>query len=74
DISISNLIVSKDNRGFLINLDLAIKEQRVSALGAKGKTRTRAFIAISVTGTACVMCHVMCHAIWLAEHPVARGA
>ncbi|KAK4237599.1 dual serine/threonine and tyrosine protein kinase [Achaetomium macrosporum] len=46
DISIGNLMVSKDNRGFLIDLDLAIKEQRISASGAKGKTGTRAFMAI----------------------------
>ena len=39
-------MVSKDNRGFLIDLDLTIKEQRISASGAKGKTGTRAFIAI----------------------------
>ncbi|RYO76829.1 hypothetical protein DL766_010231 [Monosporascus sp. MC13-8B] len=31
---------------FLIDLDLAIKEQRESASGAKGKTGTRAFMAI----------------------------
>ncbi len=46
DISIGNLMVDKDNRGFLIDLDLAIPEQRVSASGAKGKTGTRAFMAI----------------------------
>ncbi|KAK3689226.1 hypothetical protein B0T22DRAFT_513416 [Podospora appendiculata] len=47
DISISNLMVSKDgNRGFLIDLDLAIEEQRIGASGAKGKTGTRAFMAI----------------------------
>ena len=46
DISIGNLMVSKDNGGFLIDLDLAIKEQRVGASGAKGKTGTRAFMAI----------------------------
>ncbi|KAK3984848.1 hypothetical protein QBC44DRAFT_345753 [Cladorrhinum sp. PSN332] len=46
DISIGNLMVSKDNRGFLIDLDLAIEEQRVRASGAKGKTGTRAFMAI----------------------------
>ncbi|KAK4095776.1 hypothetical protein N658DRAFT_570173 [Parathielavia hyrcaniae] len=46
DISIGNLMVSKDNGGFLIDLDLAVKEQRVSASGAKGKTGTRAFMAI----------------------------
>jgi hypothetical protein len=39
-------MVGKDNRGFLIDLDLAIKEQRISASGAKGKTGTRAFMAI----------------------------
>ncbi|KAL8284310.1 hypothetical protein RB600_008939 [Gaeumannomyces tritici] len=33
-------MVSKDN------LDLAVKEQRISASGAKGKTGTRAFMAI----------------------------
>jgi hypothetical protein len=31
---------------FLIDLDLAIKEQRVSVSGANGKTGTRAFMAI----------------------------
>ncbi|EJT69172.1 hypothetical protein GGTG_13281 [Gaeumannomyces tritici R3-111a-1] len=46
DISIGNLMVSKDNGGFLIDLDLAVKEQRISASGAKGKTGTRAFMAI----------------------------
>jgi len=46
DISIGNLMVGKDNRGFLIDLDLAIKEQHISASGAKGKTSIRAFIAI----------------------------
>ena len=29
DISLNNLMIDKDNRGFLIDLDLAIKEQRV---------------------------------------------
>ncbi|KAB5513466.1 hypothetical protein GE09DRAFT_1013846 [Coniochaeta sp. 2T2.1] len=46
DISIGNLMVGQDNRGFLIDLDLAVKEQRVGASGAKGKTGTRAFMAI----------------------------
>ncbi|KAH8744073.1 hypothetical protein F5883DRAFT_30549 [Diaporthe sp. PMI_573] len=46
DISVGNLMIDKDNRGFLIDLDLAIKEQRLSASGAKGKTGTRAFMAI----------------------------
>jgi hypothetical protein len=46
DISIGNLMVGQDNRGFLIDLDLAIKEQRVGVSGAKGKTGTRAFMAI----------------------------
>lgn len=46
DISIGNLMVGQDDRGFLIDLDLAIKEQRVGVSGAKGKTGTRAFMAI----------------------------
>ncbi|KAK3905920.1 hypothetical protein C8A05DRAFT_41199 [Staphylotrichum tortipilum] len=46
DISIGNLIVDKDNRGFVIDLDLAIRAQRVGASEAKGKTGTRAFMAI----------------------------
>ncbi|KAK4197016.1 hypothetical protein QBC40DRAFT_342334 [Triangularia verruculosa] len=46
DISIGNLMVSKDNGGFLIDLDLAVKEQRVGASGAKGKTGTWAFMAV----------------------------
>ncbi|KAI1209567.1 uncharacterized protein F4807DRAFT_97196 [Annulohypoxylon truncatum] len=51
DISINNLMVNEDNRNpswpsFLIDLDLAIKEQRDGASGAKGKTGTRAFMAI----------------------------
>ncbi|KLU93004.1 hypothetical protein MAPG_11943 [Magnaporthiopsis poae ATCC 64411] len=46
DISIGNLMIGKDNCGFLIDLDLAIKEQRLRASGAKGKTGTRAFMAI----------------------------
>lgn len=46
DISVGNLMIDKDNRGFLIDLDLAIKEQRLGASGAKGKTGTRAFMAI----------------------------
>ncbi len=46
DISIGNLMISTDDGGFLIDLDLAVKEQRVSASGAKGKTGTRAFMAI----------------------------
>jgi hypothetical protein len=46
DISMGNLMVGQDNRAFLINVDLAIKEQRVGASGAKGKTGTRAFMAI----------------------------
>ncbi|KAL2164299.1 hypothetical protein VTH06DRAFT_3515 [Thermothelomyces fergusii] len=46
DISIGNLMVGQDNRGFLIDLDLAIKEERIQASGAKGKTGTRAFMAV----------------------------
>ncbi len=51
DISINNLMVNEDDNNpswpsFLIDLDLAIKEQREGASGAKGKTGTRAFMAI----------------------------
>ncbi|RYO89802.1 hypothetical protein DL766_002691 [Monosporascus sp. MC13-8B] len=50
DISINNLMINEDDNPswpwFLIDLDLAIKEQRESASGAKGKTGTRAFMAI----------------------------
>ncbi|KAI1086862.1 hypothetical protein F5B19DRAFT_487152 [Rostrohypoxylon terebratum] len=51
DISINNLMINEDNSnpswtGFLIDLDLAIKEQREGASGAKTKTGTRAFMAI----------------------------
>jgi serine/threonine protein kinase len=51
DISINNLMVNEDDRNpswraFLIDLDLAVREQREGASGAKGKTGTRAFMAI----------------------------
>jgi serine/threonine protein kinase len=51
DISINNLLINEDpvnpsRRSFLIDLDLAIKEDREGASGAKGKTGTRAFMAI----------------------------
>jgi serine/threonine protein kinase len=51
DISINNLMVNEDDRNpswraFLIDLDLAVREQRENASGAKGKTGTRAFMAI----------------------------
>ncbi|KAI8963086.1 hypothetical protein F5Y11DRAFT_320816 [Daldinia sp. FL1419] len=51
DISINNLLINEDNNnpswpGFLIDLDLAVREQREGASGAKGKTGTRAFMAI----------------------------
>ncbi|KAH7016362.1 uncharacterized protein B0I36DRAFT_396657 [Microdochium trichocladiopsis] len=51
DISINNLMINEDDdniswRSFLIDLDLAVREQRQSASGAKGKTGTRAFMAI----------------------------
>ena len=52
DISPNNLIINEENNGswpaFLINLDLAIKKQRVGFSGARGKTGTRAFMAIGV--------------------------
>ncbi|KAI1463197.1 uncharacterized protein F4812DRAFT_453675 [Daldinia caldariorum] len=51
DILINNLIINEDNNNmfwllFLIDLNLVIKEQREVVSGAKGKTGTRAFIAI----------------------------
>ncbi|KAL7957400.1 hypothetical protein V8C34DRAFT_325171 [Trichoderma compactum] len=51
DISINNLMVNEDGNNpswssFLIDLDLAIKEQRDGASGAKRKTGTRALMAI----------------------------
>ncbi|KAI5927512.1 serine/threonine-protein kinase Sgk2 [Camillea tinctor] len=51
DISISNLMINEDDNNpswlsFLIDLDLAIQEQRKGASGAEGKTGTRAFMAI----------------------------
>ncbi len=53
DISINNLLINEDNSNpswpsFLIDLDLAIKEEREGASGARGKTGTRAFMAIGV--------------------------
>jgi len=53
DVSINNLMMNEeaDNpswKSFLIDLDLAIKEQREGASGADGKTGTRAFMAIGV--------------------------
>lgn len=53
DISVNNLMINEDESNhswpaFLIDLDLAIKEQRVGASGAKGKTGTRAFMAIGL--------------------------
>ncbi|KAK4137726.1 hypothetical protein BT67DRAFT_119307 [Trichocladium antarcticum] len=51
DISINNLMINEDNDNpswpsFLIDLDLAIREKRDCTSGAKGKTGTRAFMAI----------------------------
>ncbi|KAF4630730.1 hypothetical protein G7Y89_g7406 [Cudoniella acicularis] len=51
DILINNLMMNKDEENpswpsFLIDLDLRIKEARREASGARGKTGTRAFIAI----------------------------
>ncbi|KAK1837761.1 hypothetical protein CCHR01_19617 [Colletotrichum chrysophilum] len=51
DISINNLMINEDSGNpswpaFLIDLDLAIREPREGASGAKGKTGTRAFMAI----------------------------
>lgn len=50
DISINNLMVNEDHdnswQSFLIDLDLAIETTREEASGARGKTGTRAFMAI----------------------------
>ncbi|CAG7957260.1 unnamed protein product [Penicillium salamii] len=51
DISVNNLMINEDKRNpswpsFLIDLDLAIREERDGASGANGKTGTRAFMAI----------------------------
>ncbi|KAF2027261.1 hypothetical protein EK21DRAFT_14170, partial [Setomelanomma holmii] len=53
DISPDNLILNKDAKNptwpsFLIDLDLAVKEQREESSKARGKTGTRAFMAIGV--------------------------
>ncbi|KAG6990275.1 hypothetical protein FocnCong_v020558 [Fusarium oxysporum f. sp. conglutinans] len=51
DISINNLMINEDDDNpswpaFVIDLGLATKESREAASGAKGKTGTRAFMAI----------------------------
>jgi hypothetical protein len=51
DISINNLMINENDDNlswpsFLIDLDLTIREDREGASGAKGKTGTRAFMAI----------------------------
>lgn len=51
DISINNIMINEDDDNpswpsFLIDLDLAIKKHREGVSGAKGKTGTRAFMAI----------------------------
>lgn len=53
DISTGNLILNDDEANpswsaFLIDLDLAIKEQRERPSGARGKTGTKAFMAIGL--------------------------
>ncbi|KAE8335194.1 hypothetical protein BDV24DRAFT_169466 [Aspergillus arachidicola] len=53
DISTGNLMINEDEDNdswpaFLIDLDLAIKEDRERASGARGKTGTRAFMAIGL--------------------------
>ncbi|KAJ5907807.1 hypothetical protein N7495_000489 [Penicillium taxi] len=51
DILVNNLMINEDKKNpswpaFLINLDLVIREQREDLSGAKGKTGTRALMAI----------------------------
>ncbi|KAL2753391.1 hypothetical protein ACRALDRAFT_2139748 [Sodiomyces alcalophilus JCM 7366] len=53
DISINNLMINEDSNNpswpsFLIDLDLATRENRARASGEKRKTGTRAFMAIGV--------------------------
>ncbi|KAL2888933.1 kinase-like domain [Ceratocystis lukuohia] len=53
DISINNLMINENDDNpswpsFLIDLDHSIKEQREGSSGAKGKTGTKAFMAIGV--------------------------
>ena len=53
DISINNLIMNEEEgnlswKSFVIDLDLAIKDQREGPSGADGRTGTRAFMAIGV--------------------------
>ncbi|KAI0912631.1 hypothetical protein F4823DRAFT_580547 [Ustulina deusta] len=53
DISINNLIINEGDKkpslsSFLIDLDLAIRIDRIEASGARGMTGTRAFMAIGV--------------------------
>ena len=51
DISINNLIINEDGdnlTSFLIDLDLAITDPRVTTSRAKGRTGTKAFMAIGV--------------------------
>ncbi|KAI1825060.1 hypothetical protein F4861DRAFT_538322 [Xylaria intraflava] len=53
DISINNLMINEDDENpswpsFLIDLDLAIRVDRLQASGAKEKTGTRAFMSVGV--------------------------
>ncbi|KUI65186.1 hypothetical protein VM1G_00003 [Cytospora mali] len=53
DISINNLMINEDDDNpswpsFLIDLDLAVERSRSEASGARGRTGTRAFMAIGV--------------------------
>lgn len=53
DISIGNLMMNEDDdnpswQAFIIDLDLAIKEDRNQSSGSRSKTGTRAFMAIGV--------------------------
>lgn len=53
DISTGNLMINEGENytswpAFLIDLDLAIREEREHASGARGKTGTRAFMAIGL--------------------------
>jgi hypothetical protein len=53
DISTGNLMINQEDgnpswQAFLIDLDLAVRDKREGPSGARGKTGTRAFMAIGV--------------------------
>jgi len=62
DISTGNLMMNEDSANpscpaFLIDLDLAIREQRQESSGARGRTGTRAFMAMGALDWQSVVAH-----------------